>query len=143
MKMHRVAAIVGAAVITLAVTAVASAERPVHGSVEFEFPDMCTFPVLVHWDWTNITTANASISHAQVTISTLDRSRSVVDQQVVRMAVDANGDPVSTGLLGHIVLPGTGVVYAQAGRKLHDGSVLGRDDGYDAYAAAVCGALAG
>ena len=130
-----------AAVVLAAAAAAASPARaadPVRTPVlnEFVFPDMCTFPVVVHVEgWQNLTPMGME-ERTTTTLSTLDFSRSLTQLNVF------NSDPNGYTVVEKIVFPNGGGVIGTMGHY-NSGGFVGHQDAYSHYASAVCGYLGG
>jgi hypothetical protein len=114
----------------------ARAATPVRTPIsnEFVFPDMCTFPVVVHTEgWQNVT-PNGLEARTTTTLSTVDFSRSLTQHNVF------NPGPNGTTIVEKIVLPDGGGVVGTMGHLTPSGFV-GHQDAYSLYAATVCGSL--
>lgn len=146
------AAVMGLAVLlTTGMPAGAATRTPI--DYEFTMADMCSFPVVVHWQGFALVTGNVTHQHATVTITNRATGRSVSEtvQETDHLQTWKDGSSVdrTTGSW-KIVRQGSGLVWADTGQQawwydrdhnLVATKLVGSHDPYTAYLDAICGQL--
>jgi len=140
-------------VLAAAVGSTAQADSATRSEIdsEFTFPDMCSFPVVVHWQGFALANANVYRQHAIVTITNPANERSVKqfvnDTSHIRASNDGGSVVRETGAW-KIVQQGSGLVWADIGqeawfydkdRNLIGTKLAGIHDPCTMYLDATCG----